>query len=132
MSRKEGHKEITRTPNTTSSAGNTVHPHTIGACVAVLLGFLLLGAVVFIICRRRRSRRTSATTREPATDGSKQPTVVEGSPNRRDTEDPGLDDHSSIEGAEGMQYSTLEFKKSGEHSFSEAPAVIYAEIPTSK
>ncbi|XP_042308378.1 uncharacterized protein LOC121922715 isoform X4 [Sceloporus undulatus] len=125
----------TTTVSTTDVTARANH-HVIGGSIAGLLILLLVCVILFIICRRRHSHDVSPSgTREPETQESKELAGSEGSPQKRDGKEPGTEDHTFTEGAgEGIQYSTLEFKETGQHQMktdSEVSSVIYAQMPTS-
>ncbi|CAI5768027.1 XP_034954558.1uncharacterized protein LOC118076110 [Podarcis lilfordi] len=117
--------------------GNTADPRIIGGCVAGLLALVLVGAVVFLIRRNRRSHSLSETTKAKEMQGSKDP---DGSSKRgEETEpgmeaEPGMEDHTYMEGANQIEYTALEFREAGgcqTKMDNGMPAVVYAEIPKS-
>ncbi|XP_061475273.1 uncharacterized protein LOC133380979 isoform X2 [Rhineura floridana] len=129
---KSGNEEILHSnPNL---QGPTADPRIIGGCVAGLLTLLLVGAIVFITCRNRSSHSISETAKQTEAQGSNDPAVPEGSSQSREKEEPGTDDHAYIEGAEGIQYSAVEFRESGRYQTkmdNGTSTVIYAEMPKS-
>lgn len=128
-SQRDRKETATLSPSPTPiDPGNSVDAHLIGACVAVSLGFLVVGTVIFFIWRRRQPHSVSETTRKLHLQDSKKLT---GTPMKRDEEATLPDDDHIPNEAEGVQYSTLSFRDPGGHQIktdNENSAVIYSNI----